>query len=207
MGGVLHLFGEKVAGINNAGNVSNFDCAVLMLFTDAALVEVDVFGAFEGDGGGPVDGGLVIVVDGDGFGGVGHAEVKGAMFNGQEIVDALVCGVDFSDARAACCLILPDCFPCDGTTCATDKITGEGSIFKEFKGGAIGHCVTELATPACVTVGREFVAVGRSRGNCVRVGFLVVVMGEVVEGLNIWVGEGVEANTVVGSAVEVFEDM
>ena len=34
-----------------------------------------------------------------------------------------------------------------------------------------------------------------------------MVMGEVIEGLNIWVGEGVEANAVVGSAVEVLEDV
>jgi hypothetical protein len=70
MGGVLDLFGEEVAGVNNSWNVSNFDCFVLMLFVDTALVEVDVLGALEGDGGGPVDGGFVIVVDGDGFGSV-----------------------------------------------------------------------------------------------------------------------------------------
>jgi hypothetical protein len=49
MGGVLNFFGEKVAGVNNSRNVSNFYCFVLMLFTDAALVEIDVLGAFEGD--------------------------------------------------------------------------------------------------------------------------------------------------------------
>jgi hypothetical protein len=81
MGGVLDLFCEKVAGVNNSRNVSNFYCFVLMLFADAALVEVDVLGALEGDGGGPVDGGFVIVVDGDGIGSVGHAEVEGTMLN------------------------------------------------------------------------------------------------------------------------------
>jgi hypothetical protein len=81
MGGVLEFFGEKVAGVNNSRNVSNFNCFVLMLFPDAALVEVDVLRALESDGRCPVDGGLVIVVDSDGFGGVGHAEVEGTMFD------------------------------------------------------------------------------------------------------------------------------
>ena len=81
MNGVFEFFGEKVAGVNNSRNVSNFYCFVLMLFADTALVEIDVLGALEGDGGGPVDGGFVIVVDGVGFGGVGHAEVEGTMFN------------------------------------------------------------------------------------------------------------------------------
>ena len=49
--------------------------------------------------------------------------------------------------------------------------------------------------------------VGRGGGSGIRMCFFVVVMGKVIEGLNIRVGEGVEANSVVGSAVEVFEDV
>jgi hypothetical protein len=81
VGGVLDLLGKKIAGVNFPRNVSNFYCLVLMLFPHAALVEIDVLGALESDGGGPVDGGFVIVVDGDGFGSVAHAEVEGTMFN------------------------------------------------------------------------------------------------------------------------------
>jgi hypothetical protein len=81
MGGVLDFLGEQVAGVNNSRNVSYIYCLVLMLFADTTLVEVDVLGALEGDRGGPVDGGFVVVVDGDGFGCVGHAEVEGTMFN------------------------------------------------------------------------------------------------------------------------------
>jgi hypothetical protein len=81
MGGVFNFFGEKVAGVNNSRNVSNFYCFVLMLFADAALVEIDVLGAFEGDRGRPVDGGFIVVVDCDCFGGVGHAQVEGTMLD------------------------------------------------------------------------------------------------------------------------------
>jgi hypothetical protein len=41
----------------------------------------------------------------------------------------------------------------------------------------------------------------------IKVCFLVVVMGEVVEGLNIWVGERVKADFVVTGAVEIFKDV
>jgi hypothetical protein len=50
MGGVFEFFGEKVAGVNNSMNVSNFYCFVLMLFSDAAIVEVDVLCTLESDG-------------------------------------------------------------------------------------------------------------------------------------------------------------
>jgi hypothetical protein len=123
MGGVLDFLGEKVAGVNNPRNVSNFYCLVLMLFADTALVEVDVLGALEGDRGGPVDGGLVVVVDGDGFGRIGHTEVEGTIFNGEKIVDAFVCSVDLGDTRAVGCLVLSEGFPCNGATGTADEIT------------------------------------------------------------------------------------
>ena len=63
--------------------MSDFDDAGLMVFADAVLMEVDVFGAFECDGGGPVDGGFVIVVDGDAVLCVFKAEVDGAVFDAQ----------------------------------------------------------------------------------------------------------------------------
>ena len=54
MGVVLEFFCEEVRGVDDARDVSYFDCAVLVFFTDAVLVKIDVFCAFEGDGGGPV---------------------------------------------------------------------------------------------------------------------------------------------------------
>jgi hypothetical protein len=52
------------------------------------------------------------------------------MFNRKKVVDAFVCRVDLGDTRAAGCLILPDGFPRDRATSATDEITGERAIFK-----------------------------------------------------------------------------
>ena len=64
MSGVFELFGEEVAGIGDARNVSDFGNAQLMGFADVILLEVDVFCAFVGDGGGPVNTRFVIVVNG-----------------------------------------------------------------------------------------------------------------------------------------------
>jgi hypothetical protein len=73
MGGVFELLGKKIAGVDDAGDVSYFDDAGLMVFTDKVFVKVDVFRSLEGDGGGPVDGGLIIVVDSDALAGVVEA--------------------------------------------------------------------------------------------------------------------------------------
>ena len=62
---VFNFFGEEVAGVDDARNVSNFDCFVLVFFANAVFMKVDVFCAFEGDGRGPVAGGFVVVVYGD----------------------------------------------------------------------------------------------------------------------------------------------
>ena len=101
-----------------------------MVFADAVLVEVDVFGAFECDGGGPVDGGFVIVVDGDAFRRVGEAEVDGAVFDAEEIVDAFVGGINLGDAGAVCGLILPDDLPGDGAASTTDDVAGKGAVLE-----------------------------------------------------------------------------
>jgi hypothetical protein len=44
-------------------------------------------------------------------------------------------------------------------------------------------------------------AVGRGGGSGIRVSFLVMVMGEVVKSLNIWVSEGVKADPLVAGTV------
>jgi hypothetical protein len=122
MGGVFEFFGKKIAGVDDAGDVSNFDDACLMVFTDTVFVKVDVFRALEGDGGGPVDGGLIIIVYCDAAAGVIEAEVDGAITNREKIVDAFVCGVDFCNTRAVCCLFLSNGFPGDWAAGATDEI-------------------------------------------------------------------------------------
>ena len=73
VGVVLDFFGEDVGGVNDAGDM--FDVGVLcgLGFTDLVLAEVDVFGAFVGESGGPIARGLVVVVDGRGSDGIVHA--------------------------------------------------------------------------------------------------------------------------------------
>ena len=151
MGGVFEFFGKKIAGVDDAGNVSYFEDAGLMVFTDTVFVKVDVFRSLDGDGGGPVDGSLIIVVYSNTLAGVVEAEVNGAITNGEKIVDALVRGVDFCSARAVCCLFLSNGFPGDWAASAADKIAGERPEFEQFKRSAVRDSVSELPTPAGIT--------------------------------------------------------
>ena len=81
VGGVAKFLGEEVAGVNYARYVFDGDDSGLMGLAHAIFVEVDVLGALECYRGCPVDGCFVVVVDGDGFGCVGEAEVEGAVAN------------------------------------------------------------------------------------------------------------------------------
>lgn len=98
VGCILELFGKKITSVDEAGDVSDFDDACVMVFADTIFMEVDVFCAFEGDGGSPINCSFVIVVDGDAFGGVGKAEVDGPVTDGEKVDDALVCCIDFGNA-------------------------------------------------------------------------------------------------------------
>ena len=66
-----------------------------------------------------------------------------------------------------------------------------------------------MAAPAGITEGSEVDAVrggGEGRGS-IRVSFFVVMMGEVVEGLNCAIRRGMEGDAVFRSGVDVFENM
>jgi hypothetical protein len=101
-----------------------------MILADTVLVEIDVLGAFESDGRGPIHSCFVIVVYCDAVLGIVKTEVNGAVFDAQEIVDAFVGGVDFGNAGAICCLILSDGFPGDRAASAADNIAREGPILE-----------------------------------------------------------------------------
>ena len=56
---------------------------------------------------------------------------------------------------------------------------------------------------ACITEGGEFIILGRGRGSGVRVGFFVVMVWKVIEGLK---GGGIVRmvrNSIVGSGIQV----
>jgi hypothetical protein len=95
MSGVLEFLGKKVTGVYNAGDVSNFCCAVLMKLTDVVLLEINMFRAFVRARGRPVDGGLVIVVYGGAFVCIGHAEILCSEANALEFHGAFVSRDDF----------------------------------------------------------------------------------------------------------------
>jgi hypothetical protein len=113
MGGVLELFGEEITGVYFARYVRDFNCFVLYIFADGGLVEVEMFGAFVGEGNRPVNRRFIIVVDGCALEGIGELKISCKMTDAKELDDARVRGSDLGFARAARCLVLPDGFPSD----------------------------------------------------------------------------------------------
>ena len=87
---IFNFLGEQVAGVYDARNVSNFYNVALMSFANAVFVLC----AFEGHGGSPFAGGLVMVVDSDALGGFRETKVDGTVFHDEEIVDSFVGNVD-----------------------------------------------------------------------------------------------------------------
>ena len=64
MSSILNFFCEDVTAVDFASDVRDGGLAAdLDDFVDFVLTEVDIFGAFVGDGRGPVDGGLIVVVN------------------------------------------------------------------------------------------------------------------------------------------------
>ena len=101
----------------------------------------------------------------------------------QKFGDAFVRGDDLGLTRTLRRLLLADRLPGDGTAASTDEEAGEGAKFKKFNRGAIGNGVPDLATPTYIAEFGELMAFGGRGEGCVGVGLLVVVVGEVGEGL------------------------
>ena len=124
---IFNLFGEEVTGVDDTRYVFDLNNPPLMCFADTVLVKIDVFGALEGDRGGPIDCCFVVVVDWDAIGSIGETEILGAMLDGKKVVDTLVSGVDFSHTGTVCCFVLPDGFPSNRPPCTTDDVSREGA--------------------------------------------------------------------------------
>ena len=96
MSRILELFGEEIAGVDDARNVSNTYDFGMMGFTHAVLLEVEMFCALAGASGSPIDRSLVVVIDCDGVAGISDAEVDSAVFDVKKLNDTGVGGQDFS---------------------------------------------------------------------------------------------------------------
>ena len=108
VGCILELFGKNITSVDEAGDVSDFDDACVMVFADTIFMEVDVFCAFVGDGGGPVNTRFVIVVNGHAIVSVVHVKVVCPVKNMLEFGDAFTGGYDFGFTRAEGGTVLPD---------------------------------------------------------------------------------------------------
>ena len=96
MGSVFEFFGEYVAGIDLACDMTNIDVVVNDGLANFAFFEIDVFHAFVGEGAAPTNCGFIIVVDVNAFESIWHVEILGAEFDVEEIGRAFVGGDDLS---------------------------------------------------------------------------------------------------------------
>ena len=80
---VFDFFCEQVAGVDDARDVCDFYCVVLMIFANTIFVEINVFGAFECNRGGPITSGFIVVVYCYALGGVGEPEVDSTMLDAE----------------------------------------------------------------------------------------------------------------------------
>ena len=102
-------------------------------------------------------------------------------------------------------MILSDCFPSKWPPCPADEIARHATEFEKFKRGAVRHRVSNLTPPASVTKGSEIGTITWSRRGSVGVGLFVVVVGEVIEGLDGVASVGVKRYAIISRAVDVFE--
>ncbi len=152
MSAVFNFFRKDVGGGDDTRDVNYGSSPGSSNIADLGLVEVDVFGVFVGEGDGPIDCSLIVVVDGNGLSSVGHVKVCGHMPNAFEGGDQFVDGHNLSFTGALRSLLLVDGAPGDGAAAVADEIARQGAEFEEFERGAILDSVAELATSACVAV-------------------------------------------------------
>jgi hypothetical protein len=108
MGSIFKFFCKEVTGVDDARNVSDFCGPILMEFADVIFAEVEMFCAFVSAGSGPVDGGLVVVVDGGAFIGILHAEILCVESDALKVHCAFVCHDYFRFTGAESRLVLAD---------------------------------------------------------------------------------------------------
>ena len=123
VGSIFHFLGEDVAAVDYARDMGDEDFAICLCLSNLVFAEVDVFGAFVSDRGGPINAGLVVVVNCCWRQCVSHAHVGTPEANSDNFLDAFVCSHDFGLAGALGCLCLADGFPGDGAATAADDIS------------------------------------------------------------------------------------
>ena len=109
--GVAEFFSEEITGVDDARDVTDICETKLMGFTYVVLFEIHVFGTLVGDGGGPLDASVVVVVYCNFTVGVGHVEVEGAVADVIEFCDAFICCNYLGFAGAEGGSVLADGFP------------------------------------------------------------------------------------------------
>ena len=78
---VLKFLGKQISGVDYNNDVHDFSITILISFENAVFFEVDVLGAFVGEGCCPIDNSLIVIIDNSMCGGIGDTKVNGAIFD------------------------------------------------------------------------------------------------------------------------------
>ena len=100
-------------GLITSGTKLDLNQAILVAIPDHVLAKVQVFNALGGNRSGPVDGSLVVIVDGGAIISVGHTKVARTVLDGHRFGDAFVSCHDMGFARAEGSVLLTNGLPCD----------------------------------------------------------------------------------------------
>ena len=117
---IFHLLGEDVAGVALAGNVEDFDGAILYSFAGAVFLEFQMANILHGGGVSPDGGGGVVIVYEGSLGVIeewssSYVEAIGKIADTDNNFCAFAGGKDFGFTGTKGCLFLTNGFPRDGT--------------------------------------------------------------------------------------------
>ena len=200
---ILDLFCEDVTRVDLSWNVADTRTSRDLRLTHSGFAQVQVLDAFRGNSSRPIDTTLIVVVDVRGVCGFREAHVGGLMFDAFKMHGAFVGGNDLGLARAKRRLLLADAFPSNRPTASTDQKAREAAELVKLQRHTVRNGVAKLPTPASVAVRGQSVAVTWARRSRVGVCLEVMMMWEVVEGLQLRISIGVKRYAVVGCRVEV----
>ena len=133
MGGVLHFFGEDVTGVDFSRNVSDFGITSGVDFADTGFAEIEVFDALAGHGMRPINRSLVVIVDGDGGGGIIHVVVNCAVFYTNGFSSTLISSYDLNFTGTKVNLVLANQILCNGASRVADDKTTEVLKLEQVK--------------------------------------------------------------------------
>lgn len=126
MSAAPHFFVEEVGLVEGSSNVGDGDLVNGDGFADKVVAEVEVRHSLYGSGLGPLNAGMVIILNGDGAGGIEGIEVGEKLADLEGIFDALVGSAYLCLARSEAGAVLLDRLPEDRAAATQDDVSAHG---------------------------------------------------------------------------------